>query len=213
MSPLSPAFCTQPDLFLQRFNFVHPLFSWSYELLFPQPLYFDNDLRCPRGVGVSAPATFNAPTLKPANSFVHRLLQALCRRQKTQVAWNQANPNSLGKAPGWGMQLRLTPLYDALLGEQDSSTRGLARDHVLAREARAQADNTRDRSVQGRFALDQDRLAIPGNLEDVKSGFHHFQTAWNQTIAQGDSLDGRHTALRRVAVRALEKGRQVPVFG
>jgi len=80
-------------------------------------------------------------------------------------------------------------------------------------EARAQADNTRDRSVQGRFALYQDRLAIPGNLEDVKSGFHRFQTAWNQTIAQGDSLDGRHTALRRVAVRALEKGRQVPVFG
>ena len=31
--------------------FVAPLFSWSYKLLFPQPLYFDNHLRCPPGVG------------------------------------------------------------------------------------------------------------------------------------------------------------------
>src|SRR6266850_7076484 len=36
---------------MQRFDFVHPFFSWSYELLFPQPVYFYNDLRCPRGVG------------------------------------------------------------------------------------------------------------------------------------------------------------------
>ena len=31
--------------------FVAPLFSWSYKLLFPQALYFDNHLRCPPGVG------------------------------------------------------------------------------------------------------------------------------------------------------------------
>ena len=28
-------------------DFARPLFSWSYELLFPQPLCFDNHLRCP----------------------------------------------------------------------------------------------------------------------------------------------------------------------
>src|SRR6266481_7210382 len=39
-------------------RFVTPLFSWSYELLFPQLFYFDNDLRCPRGVG-----PLRAPTL------------------------------------------------------------------------------------------------------------------------------------------------------
>src|SRR5437868_4615737 len=33
-------------------EFVGPLFSWSYELLFPQALWFQNYLRCPRGVGV-----------------------------------------------------------------------------------------------------------------------------------------------------------------
>src|SRR5882762_2092320 len=36
----------------QHINLLAPLFSWSYELLFAQPLYFDNHLRCPPGVGV-----------------------------------------------------------------------------------------------------------------------------------------------------------------
>ena len=44
--------CFGASLLIQ---FALPLFSWSYELLFPQPLYFDNHLRCPRGVG-SAPS-------------------------------------------------------------------------------------------------------------------------------------------------------------
>jgi len=34
--------------------FVAPLFSWSYELLFPQPLCIHNDLRCPGGVPFGA---------------------------------------------------------------------------------------------------------------------------------------------------------------
>src|SRR5882762_9776890 len=40
-------------------RFVAPLFSWSYELLFPQLFYFDNHLRCPPGVGSAL-----APTLR-----------------------------------------------------------------------------------------------------------------------------------------------------
>jgi hypothetical protein len=35
--------------------FAAPLFSWSYELLFPQPLSFQNYLRCPRSVGGALP--------------------------------------------------------------------------------------------------------------------------------------------------------------
>src|SRR5882762_1069180 len=31
---------------------AHPLFSWSYKLLFPQALFFDKHLRCPRGWGL-----------------------------------------------------------------------------------------------------------------------------------------------------------------
>src|SRR6267154_4431347 len=34
----------------QQLQFVAPLFSWSYELLFPQLYCFQNLLRCPRGV-------------------------------------------------------------------------------------------------------------------------------------------------------------------
>src|SRR6267378_7041897 len=34
----------------QNSHFVAPLFSWSYELLFPQTLYIQKHLRCPPGV-------------------------------------------------------------------------------------------------------------------------------------------------------------------
>jgi hypothetical protein len=36
----------------QHSLFACPLFSWSYELLFPQPLSFDDNPNCPLGVGV-----------------------------------------------------------------------------------------------------------------------------------------------------------------
>lgn len=35
----------------RKFNFARPLFSWCYELFFPQLICFQNHLRCPRGVG------------------------------------------------------------------------------------------------------------------------------------------------------------------
>jgi hypothetical protein len=44
-------------------TFAPPLFSWSYELLFPQPPYFQKHLRCPRGVGMSFP---NSASSAPA---------------------------------------------------------------------------------------------------------------------------------------------------
>jgi len=87
VSPHPPSFLLQPRVYpraLPTFlglcfgaslviQFACPLFSWSYELLFPQPLYFDNHLRCPRGGGVR---TF-FPTVRslclcvetPPNSF------------------------------------------------------------------------------------------------------------------------------------------------
>jgi hypothetical protein len=37
-----------------------------------------------------------------ANSFPGILLQTLCRRTKSQLLCNQANPRSLGKTPGVG---------------------------------------------------------------------------------------------------------------
>src|ERR1700730_1308402 len=61
------------DVQTGRRYFVRPLFSYSYKLLFPQPLYFDNHLNCPRVWGVllaypphSSVATF-AAIITPLN--------------------------------------------------------------------------------------------------------------------------------------------------
>src|SRR5712671_7667752 len=80
-------------------------------------------------------------------------------------------------------------LYDALLGKQDSSARSLARDHVLAREALAQADNPCHRGIQTGRALHQDRLAVRSNLENVKSSrFDHFRSRRSHTIAAANDI-------------------------
>jgi hypothetical protein len=42
-------FSLEPPHYILQPRFVAPLFSWSYELLFPQPLCIHNDLRCPPG--------------------------------------------------------------------------------------------------------------------------------------------------------------------
>jgi hypothetical protein len=55
-SPFRPSFSPQPRVYRRPFDFAHPLFSWSYELLFAQPLCFDNYLRCPMFLG-SAPSS------------------------------------------------------------------------------------------------------------------------------------------------------------
>jgi hypothetical protein len=48
----SVRFPAQPSTLLtQKSQFVTPLFSWSYKLLFPQFLSFDKHLRCPPGCG------------------------------------------------------------------------------------------------------------------------------------------------------------------
>jgi hypothetical protein len=46
-----------------RACFAGPLFSWSYELLFPQVFCFDNYLSCPGGVGPRIPK-YNCAALK-----------------------------------------------------------------------------------------------------------------------------------------------------
>jgi hypothetical protein len=51
VSPLRPSSSPQPGVYPQPFDFAHPLFSWSYELLFSQLLYFQNHLRCPMFFG------------------------------------------------------------------------------------------------------------------------------------------------------------------
>jgi len=38
------------------------------------------------------------------------LLQPLCRRQKSYLLWNQANPRSFAKTPGWGYLARVSAI-------------------------------------------------------------------------------------------------------
>src|SRR5216684_1820525 len=64
---------------LSTLFFVSPLISYSYELLFPQPLYLDNDPHCPPGVGVQA-------SNPPPNSVPRcRCLPRPCRGGKSIV--------------------------------------------------------------------------------------------------------------------------------
>src|SRR5258707_10772077 len=105
-------------------------------------------------------------------------------------------------------------LYDALPGEQDSSARSLARDHVLAREALAQADYPCYRGIQTGRALHQDRLAVRGNLEHVKrSRFDHVCSHRSHTIAAANDICRKRACLGYLNFRTLEWRRQVPVFG
>jgi len=93
--------------------FFGPLFSYSYELLFPQPLYFDNDLNCPGVWGARFQFSTLCLRVSVANPVPKScrviLLRTLCRSQKSQLLCNQANPNSLRKIRGGGVCLRATP--------------------------------------------------------------------------------------------------------
>ena len=103
MSPFRPSFPPQPLVYSQPFDFVGPLFSYSYELLFSQPLCFDNDLNCPGGDPSSVPFRASRPLGQSPRRRKSRrmiLLRTLCRSQKRQLLCNQANPHSLRKIPG-----------------------------------------------------------------------------------------------------------------
>jgi len=84
-----------------------PLFSYSYESLFPQLLYFDNHTNCPgvRSAVRLCPRTPRPPPsqlgLSAHKSSPFTLLRTLCRPQKSQLFCNQANANSSAKTLGW----------------------------------------------------------------------------------------------------------------
>ena len=96
MSPVRPSFYPKPDVYPRplfrltthhhQTTFVGPFFSWSYELLFPQLLSFDNHLRCPlvfsnrvspqkHSACASSTKSFiyRFYAESPANSFIYRI--------------------------------------------------------------------------------------------------------------------------------------------
>src|SRR5712671_4716874 len=97
-------------------RFVTPLFSWSYELLFPQLFYFDNHLRCPPGVGPLAapnaallPLRYHLPVLCHSHVFNHLQIspstRSICRPlifKRLQIPFSSTRLFShLYKNPGW----------------------------------------------------------------------------------------------------------------
>ena len=71
MSPFGSSCFPQPDVYSQPFDLVGPLFSYSYELLFPQPLSFDNDLSCPGGDPREMPGLSFTRTNSIASYHIH----------------------------------------------------------------------------------------------------------------------------------------------
>src|SRR6266481_6265324 len=79
VSSLVTSFFLPSRVFSQPFDFVGPLFSYSYELLFSQPLCFDNDLNCPGGDPIVSLCRRLPRPGRGSKSHVLRALQPLCR--------------------------------------------------------------------------------------------------------------------------------------
>jgi len=94
-----------------RRSFVTPLFSYSYELLFPQPLYFDNHPHCPRVSPLGYPdmqafGPSNVPTLlftkacslfcisKKVNPFAIKQIQPLFAKHPGGGCLHYSSPAS-----------------------------------------------------------------------------------------------------------------------
>ncbi len=114
MSPFGPSFPPQPAVYSQPFDFVAPLFSYSYELLFPQPLCFDNDLNCPGGDPIVSQCRPLPRPGRGSKSHVLRSLQRLCRvfaffSALVPFVFKSLEP-LLPKHPGGGFLRRFSPL-------------------------------------------------------------------------------------------------------
>ena len=100
-----------------RIKFLHspsvaPLFSWSYNLLFSQPLSFDEHLRCPPGVGSALHSEFSFPSASAATrlfSTAYRLLDSLASLFRVPLLCFQQLADSFCKMRGgWGTSLGFT---------------------------------------------------------------------------------------------------------
>ena len=93
---------------ISKFPFVAPLFSWSYELLFPQTIYYQKHLRCPPGV---PPNRFSEAQLRrladharlsSSLSINCALLFSLAALFRTPIICFQHLADSLAKTGGVG---------------------------------------------------------------------------------------------------------------
>jgi hypothetical protein len=111
------------------------------------------------------------PKLDP-NSRPFNLLQPLCRREKSQPLWNQANPASFPKTPGVGWVPR------SCLGTLGGSRRRLSVSKMLVRNTRGGVPNARCAS-----------LNLGGPV------FYIASPEWGPRFARHSSLATRHFPL------------------
>ncbi len=91
--------------------FVAPLFSYSYELLSPQPLSFDNDPHCPGGDPLPTLRHSGLPTLGSSNSFASYHIPPtpavscnyalFCATTLRYPPYSQGFPHSFYRHGGW----------------------------------------------------------------------------------------------------------------
>jgi hypothetical protein len=89
-------------------DFARPLFSWSYELLFPQPLCFDNHLRCPMFSRFALCFSRHSSLAARHFSLLTPFLTCSCRlfvvaKKLNSFAINQIRTPS-AKHPEWGVK-------------------------------------------------------------------------------------------------------------
>ena len=107
VSPFRPSFKLQSGVYSRPSNFVAPLFSWSYELLFPQPLCFDNHLRCPWVWG-SAPSQLialrsSAFSYPPPLFALSTFRMNTCKSVSKQRTLSTSRMNTYEKTGGGGV--------------------------------------------------------------------------------------------------------------
>jgi hypothetical protein len=100
-----------------RRSFVAPLFSYSYELLFPQALCFDNHPHCPGVCGVCLRLGSHESPITMHKSRLFKLLRTLCRLQETNPPCRSPRAHSAKsrKAPGVGNQFALRKQFRKLV--------------------------------------------------------------------------------------------------
>jgi hypothetical protein len=88
-------------------HFARPLFSWSYELLFPQLFCFDTYLRCPPGVGCALRFQPQVLCVSGLKTYLSPFLTYCCELLVVAKKINSSTINQiqtlLPKYPGWGV--------------------------------------------------------------------------------------------------------------
>jgi hypothetical protein len=114
------------------------------------------------------------------NSRPFSHLQPLCRREKSQPLWNQANPASFPKTPGVGWVPR------SCLGTLGGSRRRLSVSKMLVRDTRGGVPNARCASLN---------LGGPSRHSACPCVLHRQSGVWGPRFARHSSLATRHFPL------------------